>query len=215
MISPPVVVICPFCAIPPAAQLPVSRKNVSLPRCKQSGMSQRFTYSIPPHTLPFLATASHICVAEPRPHTLPFPATADRICGTVFPVYTRVSARTQTPPCPHEDIWAIDEEGRIVNHDKSYPKKDVVYRVDKEGKRVDGRSITLDYRTIEKQKSISYSPDGKTVDTYDMYQVRGDENGKKFFEFMAEAVSDAGMEVTHIQCGVEGEKGLNFITCAH
>ena len=31
----------------------------------------------------------------------------------------------------------------------------------------------------------------------------------------AEAVSDAGIEVTHIQCGVEGEKRLNFITCAH
>ena len=114
-----------------------------------------------------------------------------------------------------EDIWEIDEEGRIVNHYKSYTKNDVFYKVDKEGNRIDGQSITLDYRTIEKQKSISYSPDGKTIDTYDMYQVRGDENGKKLFEFMAEAVSDAGIEVTHIQCGVEGEKGLNFITCAH
>ena len=114
-----------------------------------------------------------------------------------------------------EDIWEIDEEGRIVNHYKSYTKNDVFYKVDKEGNRIDGQSITLDYRTVEKQKSISYSPDGKTVDTYDMYQVRGDENGKKLFEFMAEAVSDAGIEVTHIQCGVEGEKGLNFITCAH
>ena len=114
-----------------------------------------------------------------------------------------------------EDIWEIDEEGRIVNHDKSYTKNDVFYKVDKDGNRIDGQSITLDYRTIEKQKSISYSPDGKTVDTYDMYQVRGDENGKKLFEFMAEAVSDAGIEVTHIQCGVEGGKGLNFITCAH
>ena len=114
-----------------------------------------------------------------------------------------------------EDIWEIDEEGRIVNHYESYTKNDVFYKVDKDGNRIDGQSITLDYRTIEKQKSISYSPDGKTVDTYDMYQVRGDENGKKLFEFMAEAVSDAGIEVTHIQCGVEGEKGLNFITCAH
>ena len=32
-------------------------------------MSQRFTYSIPTHALPFPATADRICVAEPRPHT--------------------------------------------------------------------------------------------------------------------------------------------------
>ena len=36
---------------------------------KQSVMNQRFTYSIPPHTLSFLATGNPICVAEPRPHT--------------------------------------------------------------------------------------------------------------------------------------------------
>ena len=43
----------------------LSRKIVFLYRCKQLGMNQRFTYSIPPHTLSFLATASHICAAEP------------------------------------------------------------------------------------------------------------------------------------------------------
>ena len=92
-------------------------------------MNQRFTYSIPPHTLSFPATADRICVAEPRPHTygvrhlpcgplatepcrptacnpsipphtLSFPATADRISAEVFQL-TRVSARTQTPPTPH------------------------------------------------------------------------------------------------------------------
>ena len=47
---------------------------------KPSGMSQRFTYSIPPHALSLLATASHICAAEPLKHTLSFPATADCIC---------------------------------------------------------------------------------------------------------------------------------------
>ena len=31
-------------------------------------MNQRFTYAIPPHALPFPATADCICVAEPRPH---------------------------------------------------------------------------------------------------------------------------------------------------
>jgi hypothetical protein len=40
---------------------------------KQSGMNQRFTYSIPPHALSFPATASHICVSEPRPTSLNHP----------------------------------------------------------------------------------------------------------------------------------------------
>ena len=114
-----------------------------------------------------------------------------------------------------EDIWEIDEEGRFVNHYESTTKNDIVYIVDKDGNRIEGQFVVLDYHSIEKQKTISFSPDGKKTDTYDMFQVRGDDNGKKLFEFMAQAVSDAGIEVTHIQCGIEGEKGLNFISCAH
>ena len=114
-----------------------------------------------------------------------------------------------------EDIWEIDEEGRFVNHYESTTKNDIVYKVDKDGNRIEGQFVVLDYHSIERQKTISFSPDGKKTDTYDMFQVRGDDNGEKLFEFMAQAVSDAGIEVTHIQCGIEGEKGLNFITCAH
>ena len=36
-------------------------------------MNQRFTYSIPTHALSFPATASHICVSEPRPTSLNHP----------------------------------------------------------------------------------------------------------------------------------------------
>lgn len=114
-----------------------------------------------------------------------------------------------------EDIWEINEEGRIINHDKSFTEKDIVYRVDNNGNRIEGEFVDFDYGTIEQQKSITYSPDGKTVDTYDMYQVRGDDNGTKLFEFIAQTVSGAGIEVTQIQCGEEGKNGLNFITCSH
>ncbi len=111
------------------------------------------------------------------------------------------------------DIWEINEEGRIVSHNATYKEKDIFYRVDNNGKRVE--SVSFDPGTIEKQKSISYSPDGKTVDTYDMYQVRGDDNGTKLFEFIAQTVSGAGIEVSQIQCGEKGKNGLNFITCSH
>ena len=114
-----------------------------------------------------------------------------------------------------EDIWEINEEGRIINHDKSFTEKDIVYRVDNNGNRIEGEFVAFDYGTIEQQKSITYSPDGKTVDTYDMYQVRGDDNGTKLFEFIAQTVSGAGIEVSQIQCGEEGKNGLNFITCSH
>ena len=114
-----------------------------------------------------------------------------------------------------EDIWEINEEGRIINHDKSFTEKDIVYRVDNNGNRIEGEFVAFNYGTIEQQKSITYSPDGKTVDTYDMYQVRGDDNGTKLFEFIAQTVSGAGIEVSQIQCGEEGKNGLNFITCSH
>ena len=111
------------------------------------------------------------------------------------------------------DIWEINEEGRIVSHNTTYKEKDIFYRVDNNGKRVG--SVSFDPGTIEKQKSISYSPDGKRIDTYDVYQVRGDENGTKLFVFLAQTVSDAKIEVAHFQCGLDGDKGLNFISCAH
>ena len=86
-------------------------------------MSQCFTYSIPPHTLPFLATASHICVAEPRPHTYgvrhlpcgslttePCRPTACNPCG-----YPRLTARYSLLPANSTDATPAPPAHPILN----------------------------------------------------------------------------------------------------
>ena len=58
-------------------------------------MSQRFTYSIPPHALSFLATASQICVAKPRPTFLSHPV--QPLKGLRSPRAASVSYRALAP----------------------------------------------------------------------------------------------------------------------
>jgi RHS repeat-associated protein len=62
---------------------------------KQSGMNQRFTYSIPTHALSFPATASHICVSEPRPTFLSHPV--QPLKGLRSPRAASVSYRALAP----------------------------------------------------------------------------------------------------------------------
>jgi RHS repeat-associated protein len=128
-----------------------------------------------------------------------------------------------------QDVWEIDAEGRIIQRieDKT---QDAFYMVakdadgnyqrtfttDAEGNK-NYNSISFKYRTVESQRSISFSPDGKSVDTYDVYQVRGDENGTVLFEFLGNNVtgSSSKVEMGQAKTGIEGENGLNFITTSH
>ena len=126
------------------------------------------------------------------------------------------------------DIWEINNEGRIINRieDKTQDAFYMValdaegnyqrtYTTDENGNK-QYNSVSFKYGTVESQRSISYSPDGKTTDTYDVYQVRGDENGTKLFEFLGEHVTgNTGVEISQIKTGIEGNKGLNFITTSH
>ncbi len=113
------------------------------------------------------------------------------------------------------DIWEIDGEGRVVNYIKDN-KKDAFYRVDENGKRMDGdeNHVEFKYGTIESHIKRSYSYKNQTG-TYDAFQIRGDDNGEELFKFFANTVADQNMEVSHIKCGVAGDKGLNFVSTAH
>ena len=116
------------------------------------------------------------------------------------------------------DEWEIDAYGQIINHKKD-KTQDVFYLVEKDEKgnyvRVKDengnyKSIAFEYGTIEKRKTISLASG-----TYDTYEARGHENGKSLFEFFAEIVRDQGIEVSYAKTGIEGNKGLNFITTSH
>lgn len=127
------------------------------------------------------------------------------------------------------DVWEINEQGEVTNRIKD-KKQDAFYMVAKDA---DGNyqrtyttdakgnknynSISFEYGTVESQRSISYSPDGVTKGTYDVYQVRGDDNGTALFEFLGDNVtgSPSMVEIGQAKTGIEGDKGLNFITTGH
>ncbi len=120
-----------------------------------------------------------------------------------------------------EDIWEINGKGRIVNRieNKDY---DQFAMVDKDGNRMmdkDGNAIQtreFKYGTVESQETYTFSPDGKTIDTFDVYQVKGDDAGTEIFNFMSDNVTGtSGVEFSHIMTGESGDKGLNFLTTSH
>ncbi len=111
------------------------------------------------------------------------------------------------------DEWEINRFGKIVNHIVT-DKHDAFYMVDDEGNRIEGEELIFPYGTIESYIKRNYSYKNQN-DTYDVFQMRGDDNGKKLFEFLANAVVEQGIEVSHIKSGIEGEKGLNFVSTAH
>ncbi len=128
-----------------------------------------------------------------------------------------------------EDIWEINNEGRIINRIKD-KSQDAFYMVeqdadgnyqrtfttDAEGNKI-YNNISFEYGTIESQRSISFSPDSQTTDTYDVYRIRGDNNGTALFEFMSNNISGSrtGVEISQAMTGIKGDKGLNFITTGH
>lgn len=70
---------------------------------------------------------------------------------------------------------------------------------------------TFEYGTVESHKNISI---GKN-ESMDIFKVRGDDNGTRLFEFLAINVAPSLVEFSHIKTGVEGDKGLNFVTTSH
>ena len=63
---------------------------------------------------------------------------------------------------------------------------------------------------------ISHSSDDLITDTYDVFTIRGDDNGTRLFEFLAENVTkQTSVEISHAKTGLSGNKGLNFISSRH
>ena len=106
------------------------------------------------------------------------------------------------------DIWEINNRGKVVRHVKD-DTKDAIYMVDKKGSRIDGKELSFKYGTVESFQS-QYSDKAKT--TFDWYSVRGDENGKKIFEFLAKNTT---IEFSHLLLGQQGDTGLNIISTSH
>lgn len=118
------------------------------------------------------------------------------------------------------DVWEINSYGEIINQIKD-KTQDAFYMVaqdasgnyqrtfatDADGN-VNYNSISFEYGTVESQRSISIN----STDSYDIYNVRGDTNSSNLFEFMA---ANTTVEWSQTKTGIEGNKGLNFITTSH
>ena len=123
------------------------------------------------------------------------------------------------------DWWEIDETGRVVNSGNS-KDCDSFYMVKKgeDGSYVrTGVSIDLNYQSVLSHRAIDYSPRQKSgssndpkIDTYDVFKIRGDNNGTRLFEFLADNITkQTGVEISHAKTGLSGNKGLNFISFGH
>lgn len=119
-----------------------------------------------------------------------------------------------------QDVWEINSQGEIINRieDKTQDAFYMVaqdadgnyqrtYTIDSDGN-INYNTISFKYGTIESQKTISID----SSNSYDVFKVRGDENGTNMFEFMA---SNTAVEWSQAKTGIEGNKGLNFITTSH
>ena len=117
-----------------------------------------------------------------------------------------------------QDIWEINSYGNIVRHLKT-TRSDAFFMVDEYGNRMigDNYSIEFPYKTVVQQNSYTYLDDEKGINSYDVYRVRGDKNGTALFEFLADNItgSPTKVEIGQIMTGLEGDKGLNFITTSH
>lgn len=115
--------------------------------------------------------------------------------------------------------YEINSKGeviKIIDNNES----DNFYIVDDDGNRQEGMAIRFDYGTIESHRSQSgtyqkRNADGtssKEVTTIDIFKIRGDKNGTKLFEFLAD---NTNVEWSQAKTGVEGDKGLDFLTTGH
>jgi RHS repeat-associated protein len=115
--------------------------------------------------------------------------------------------------------YEINSKGEVVKTIEN-KKADNFYMVDNDGNRIEGKSITFDYGTVESHRSQSgtyqkRNADGtrsEVVTTIDIFKVRGDDNGTQLFEFFADNTS---VEWSQAKTGIEGDKGLNFLTTGH
>ena len=104
------------------------------------------------------------------------------------------------------DVWEIDSNGNIVSQTED-KTRDAFYMVNSKGDRVEDACIEFKYGTVANTKTLSLNEG-----SYDMYQIKGDDNGKLLFEFLA---NNSAIEWSLIQTGKEGDNAQNFITTSH
>jgi hypothetical protein len=89
--------------------------------------------------------------------------------------------------------------------------------VDDEGKRIKGETISFAYGTIKSVQEVkrTFVVNGKkTEGTLTLFDVKGDENAKKLFEFASNFSSSEHIEWSHAKVGAEGSN-RNIVGTMH
>ncbi|MBQ9077161.1 MAG: hypothetical protein IJY31_04895 [Muribaculaceae bacterium] len=113
------------------------------------------------------------------------------------------------------DIWRIDDRGYIKEHEETTEEDKFIMvtgqnevMTDTEGNEL---SITFPYGTVISQTSHTEPAE------YDVYIIRGDDNGSRLFEFLSDNISGSlsQVEVGLTRTGYPGDRGRNYITTGH
>lgn len=111
-----------------------------------------------------------------------------------------------------KDDFEINNRGRIVNRIKNN-NADNIFIVGNDGNRLQGQSINFEYGTISAVRNPSVTTlnrNGESEEkTLTMFEVSGDENATKLFEFFANP-SNTEVEWTHASVGTE-TSGKNIV----
>ena len=119
-----------------------------------------------------------------------------------------------------KDEWEINSLGQIVSRIET-SKHDAFFIVDDNNKRIEGKSIFFKHGTVfnsfhshtkVKEETNEKGKEKEVTKNFDVYEMRGDSNSTKLFEFMAENTS---VEWGHMKFGVEGNRGYNVLTTSH
>ena len=117
-----------------------------------------------------------------------------------------------------KDVWEIDANGNVINRKKD-KTQDAFYRVDSDGKRMEGEgtSITFKYGTIKSQKEVTINvldAEGNiNKENITIFDVKGDENASNLFNFMINQEIN-NVEWGHVQTG-SAKSEQNLIGTMH
>ena len=108
-----------------------------------------------------------------------------------------------------KDEWDIDQQGHVLSKRKT-SDSDSFYKVEDDGHKY--LILSLQKGTILQYRQSTTNGDGDTILTYDVFKIRGDENGAALFKAMS---AHTGVEWSLAKTGIVGKKGLDFLTSSH
>ncbi len=125
-----------------------------------------------------------------------------------------------------EDIWRINGKGEVVEHTvtEDFDKFEFVDKDKNIIKNAQGEEQVLqfEYGTVINHRKVDYKEftkaNGEKIEAgkADVFEIRGDDSATRLFEMFSQNVTGRTFnEVSQVKTGVEGDKGLNFISSGH